>query len=44
MAAALALVLVVAALLIQPREDTVPENVDLKIEAVCQVTFDNHVN
>lgn len=34
-AVALALVLVVAALLIQPKEDTFPENVDLKIEAVC---------
>ena len=34
-AVALALVLVVAALLIEPKEDTVPENVNLKIEAVC---------
>jgi hypothetical protein len=34
-AVALALVLVMAALLVQAKEDTVPENVDLKIEAVC---------
>lgn len=38
-AVAVALVLVVAALLIQPKEDTVPENVNLKIEAVRLTMF-----